>query len=147
MGETAFLKSLGYEYCQCTRTDVCFLSELALVRVHSSVPAWRIPGTRQPGGLPSMGSHRVGHDWSDSAAAAAIVMRHCGSFKKIPMAFWDGPPTVCGVYFSQGRLAFSENHCLQNVYLNKPSSRSQPLEIWLENQFSFFFKFPGHSDI
>ena len=29
---------------------------------HSSVFAWRIPGTREPGGLPSMGSHRVGHD-------------------------------------------------------------------------------------
>ena len=29
---------------------------------HSSVPAWRIPGTGEPGGLPSMGSHRVGHD-------------------------------------------------------------------------------------
>ena len=32
---------------------------------HSSVLAWRIPGTEEPGGLPSMGSHRVGHDWSD----------------------------------------------------------------------------------
>ena len=39
---------------------------------HSSVLAWRIPGTAEPGGLPSMGSHRVGHDWSDSAAAAII---------------------------------------------------------------------------
>ena len=29
---------------------------------HSSVPAWRIPGTEEPGGLPSVGSHRVGHD-------------------------------------------------------------------------------------
>ena len=29
---------------------------------HSSVLAWRIPGTREPGGLPSMGSHRVGHN-------------------------------------------------------------------------------------
>ena len=29
---------------------------------HSSVLAWRIPGTGEPGGLPSMGSHRVGHD-------------------------------------------------------------------------------------
>ena len=34
---------------------------------HSSVLAWRIPGTREPGGLPSMGSHGVGHDWSDLA--------------------------------------------------------------------------------
>ena len=38
---------------------------------HSSVLAWRIPGTGEPGGLPSMGSHRVRHDWSDLAAAAA----------------------------------------------------------------------------
>jgi len=39
---------------------------------HSSVLAWRIPGTGEPGGLPSMGSHRVRHDWSDLAAAANI---------------------------------------------------------------------------
>ena len=31
---------------------------------HSSILAWRIPGTEEPSGLPSMGSHRVGHDWS-----------------------------------------------------------------------------------
>ena len=37
---------------------------------HSSVLAWRIPGMAEPGGLPSMGLHRVGHDWSDLAAAA-----------------------------------------------------------------------------
>ena len=38
---------------------------------HSSVLAWRIPGMAEPGGLPSMGSHRVRHSWSDLAAAAA----------------------------------------------------------------------------
>ena len=38
---------------------------------HSSVLAWRIPGTGEPGGLPPMGSHRVGHDWSNLPAAAA----------------------------------------------------------------------------
>ena len=38
---------------------------------HSSVLDWRIPGTGEPGGLLSMGSHRVGHDWSDLAAAAS----------------------------------------------------------------------------
>jgi len=40
---------------------------------HSSVLAWRIPGTGEPGGLPSMGLHRVGHDWSNLAAAAADI--------------------------------------------------------------------------
>ena len=38
---------------------------------HSSIPAWNIPWTEKPGELQSMGSHRVGHDWSDLAAAAA----------------------------------------------------------------------------
>ena len=38
---------------------------------HSSVLALRIPGTQEPGGLPSMGSHRVGHDWHALAAAVA----------------------------------------------------------------------------
>ena len=38
---------------------------------HSSVLAWSIPGTGEPGGLPSMRSHRVGHDWSNLPAAAA----------------------------------------------------------------------------
>jgi len=38
---------------------------------HSSVLAWTIPGMAEPGGPPSMGLHRVRHDWSDLAAAAA----------------------------------------------------------------------------
>ena len=41
---------------------------------HSSVLAWRIPGTGEPGRLPSMGSHRVRHDWSDLAAAAEAFL-------------------------------------------------------------------------
>ena len=40
---------------------------------HSSVLAWRIPGIGEPGGLPSMRSHRVGHDWSNLAAAAYCI--------------------------------------------------------------------------
>ena len=46
---------------------------------HSSFLAWRISGTEEPGGLPSMGSHRVGHNWSDLAAAAAIYI-FCNCF-------------------------------------------------------------------
>ena len=52
---------------------ICKLGDLYRIRkisTHSSVLAWRIPGTAEPGGLPSMGSHRVGHDWSDLATAA-----------------------------------------------------------------------------
>ena len=54
----------------------------------SSVCAWRIPGTGEPGGLPSMGSHRVGHDWSDLAAAAAATILHIRSTELIH--FTDG---------------------------------------------------------
>ena len=45
---------------------------------HSSVLAWRIPGTVGPSGLPSLGSHRVGHDWSALAAAAAAAYIYIG---------------------------------------------------------------------
>ena len=40
---------------------------------YSSILAWRIPGMGEPGGLPSMGSHRIWHDWSDLAVAAAYI--------------------------------------------------------------------------
>ena len=39
---------------------------------HSSVLAWRIPGMAEPGGLPSMGSHRVGHDWRDLVVVVVV---------------------------------------------------------------------------
>ena len=51
---------------------------------HSSVLAWRIPGMGEPGGLPSMGSHRVRHDWRDfTAAAAAAWSPFCPIFPHI----------------------------------------------------------------
>ena len=43
---------------------------------HSSILAWRIPGTEEPGGLPSMWSHRVRHDWSDLACMHAGSMEY-----------------------------------------------------------------------
>ena len=48
---------------------------------HSSVFAWRIPGMGEPGGLSSMGSHRVGHDWSN---LAAVVYTHTHTVKYNP---------------------------------------------------------------
>ena len=46
---------------------------------HSSVLAWRVPGMGEPGGLPSLGSHRVGHNWSSLAAAVAAYPFSRGS--------------------------------------------------------------------
>ena len=51
-----------------------FLNVIYSMATHSSVLAWRIPGTEEPGGLLSMGSHRVGHDWSDLAAAFNLAI-------------------------------------------------------------------------
>ena len=69
---------------------------------HSSVLAWRIPGMGEPGGLPSMGSHRVRHDWSDLAAAATVRISHFPSsqlflfffiiiISHFLRSFWHGP--------------------------------------------------------
>ena len=52
------------------------------IATYSSVLAWRIAGMGEPDGLPSMGSHRVGHDWSDLAAAAAVCI-----FKSVALSF------------------------------------------------------------
>ena len=50
---------------------------------HSSVLAWRTPGTGEPGGRPSMGSHRVRHDWSDLAAVAAEMIQSIQRMHKV----------------------------------------------------------------
>ena len=61
---------------------------------HSSVLAWRIPGTGEPGGLPSMGSHRVRHDWSDLAAAAAAGWSWL-SFQGVSIFNFMAAVTIC----------------------------------------------------
>ena len=55
---------------------------------HSSVLAWRIPGMGEPGGLPSKGLHRVGHDWSNLAAAAMpFLMCTCSLVFPFPLDY------------------------------------------------------------
>ena len=55
----------------------CVMYPEKAMATHSSVLAWRIPGTVEPGGLLAMGSHRVRHDWSDLAAAAVLCVISC----------------------------------------------------------------------
>ena len=77
---------------------------------HSSVLAWRIPGMGKPGGLRSMGSHRVGHDWSDLAAAWCLILEedpatHSSILAwRIPMDRGAWQATVHWVAKSQTRL-------------------------------------------
>ena len=79
---------------------------------HSSVLAWSISGTGEPGGLLSMGSHRVGHDWSDLAAAAAVYLLekamapHSSTLAwKIPWTEEPGGLKSMGSIKSQTRLS------------------------------------------
>ena len=65
---------------------------------HSSVLAWRIPGKGEPGGLQSLGLHRVGHDWSDLAAAAAARI------------IWNEIHILFQIYFTCGLYLFLENY-------------------------------------
>ena len=71
---------MTFECWPCTCWSIPELSSLFYLSIHlaahSSVLAWRIPGTVEPGGLPSMGLLRVGHDWSDSAAVILMAISH-----------------------------------------------------------------------
>ena len=71
-----------------TFTFHCYALEKEMA-THSSVLAWRILGTWEPGGLPSMGSHRIGHGWSDFAAAeAAPSLGNVRGKKKTQQTHW-----------------------------------------------------------
>ena len=89
---------------------------------HSSVLAWRIPGMAEPGGLLSMGSHRVGHDWSDLAAAATaaciIVWKH----------------TVLG----RGAIAVLDASCVCHLLYVRSVFTSCACNLPLENKLSLF---------
>ena len=69
--------------------EIWKMSRTERLLTHSSVLAWRIPGTVEPAGLPSIGSHRIGHDWSDLAAERLLnilACRHPGEAVDFPAA-------------------------------------------------------------
>ena len=73
---------------------------------HSSVLAWRIPGTGEPGGLPSMGLHRVGHDRSDLATAAACMCEFSwGECKEIHVSKKVKSQCVLSVYLQSDEFS------------------------------------------
>ena len=77
---------------------------------HSSVLAWRIPGTEEPGGLPSMGSHRDGHDRS-ALAAAELYSFQTFSLSCLVKSYAFKGPALCEVFpdFRKGGSLHSEN--------------------------------------
>ena len=101
---------------------------------HSSVLAWRIPGMEEPEGLPSLGSHRVGHDWSDLAAAAAVPL---AGFKARPLAVRARSPNH---WTTSEFLSVFENNWLVN-FLNLFLF----LANFLMNCFCFLFSISVHA--
>ena len=81
---------------------------------HSSVLAWRIPGTAEPGGLASLGLHRVRHNWSNLAAvaAAAMMLGGIGGGGEGEDRGWDG----CMASLTQWTLSLSE---LQELVMDR----------------------------
>ena len=77
---------------------------------HSNVLAWRIPGMGEPGGLPSMGSHRVGHGWSDLAAAAHWTTNSLLLIKSLTNKSWLTHIlyVICIIYYILIRLAWEK---------------------------------------
>ena len=78
---------------------------------HSSVLAWRILGTGEPGGLPSMGSHRVEHDWSDSRSSNFLIsytsVRSIPFLSLIVLIFAHNVPLVFLIFLTRSSLSHS----------------------------------------
>ena len=113
----------------------------------SSVLAWRIPGMGEPRGLPSMGSHRVRHDWSDLVAArlnnfcrAKNVMK----WSEVKVAQSDSLcPTLCGPHGLYSRWnSPSQNtgvgslSLLQGIFSTQESNSVLPYYRWIFYQLS-----------
>ena len=81
---------------------------------HSSVLAWRIPGMGEPDGLLSMGSHRVGHNWSDLAVSNPIPSSSI--INRTFLLKFNSHPGVCLVKPVQGFPLSSVNTSLWNTY-------------------------------
>ena len=91
---------------------------------HSSVLAWRIPGMGEPGGLPSLGLHIVGHDWSDLAAAAAAASQVALAVKNPAANAGDVGDSglILGSGRSPGRRSVNplQYSCLENAWTEEP---------------------------
>ena len=104
---------------------------------HSSILAWRIPWTGEPGGLLSMESHRVRHDWSDLACMHACIEE--GNGNPLQCSCLENPRdrgawwvAVCGVAQSRTWLMrFSSSSNIQVIQDNLPISMSlTSADLW-----------------
>ena len=118
---------------------------------HSSLLAWRIPGTGEPGGLRSVGSHRVRHDWSNLAAAAAalrlslerpptwkpLIYEHFSMFSKFVLKYVSCPYGVKQNSNNKPKIWWLYKLLEQNSFIissilwcHKPKKILFPCNIW-----------------
>ena len=111
------------------RTIYHYLARLweKAMATHSSALAWRIPGMGEPGGLPSLGSHRVRHDWSNLVAAAAAA--------RLLYFAWDSPSYTFVYSVSSRRKPVY--HRLHLIYFSSLGIKGSPcLQSIVENRVS-----------
>ena len=116
--------------CWCFRYAA--LKEMA---THSSVLAWRIPGMGEAGGLPPMGSHRVGHNWSDLAAALKKFHR-----QSLPSPFYSKASCFQA---SNEQLEIQISELFFKVYCGTHSCNVQKSVYWSTQKFTSL-SFLGH---
>ena len=93
---------------------------------HSSVLALRIPGTREPGGLPSMGSHRVGHDRSDLEAAAANLLKVKSEVAQSCLTLCDSMDCRTIAYQAPPSMGFSRQEYWSGLPFPSPGDLPDP---------------------
>ena len=107
---------------------------------HSSVLAWRIPETEEPGRRPSLGSHRVRHDWSDSAAAAAAAVFHCVDASQFIHSHVGGHLGCCLFGFVMKRAAINiQVQVLCKHKFSFVSCQYPGGDCWVNGMHSFSF--------
>ena len=94
---------------------------------HSSVLAWRVPGTGEPSGLPSMGSRRVGHYWSDLALALTFY-----TVRLIMFPSWLAIKII--FYFLSGYWSWN----LINIFYSVPTQGSNPVSCIVDRGFTIW---------
>ena len=98
---------------------------------HSSVLAWRIPGTAGPGGLPSMGSHRVGHDWSDSSSSSSSGPRW------VILGLWKFKPPTSGSAGKESTCSGEDLGSISGLGRSPGEGKGYPLQYsGLENSMA-----------